>query len=125
MYVDSVPAVASSAATSAPIPFSRDTGGQASGATSLLVAGLLLAAAFAVLWALKRRGWQGLASHIGMPATPSGVVVIQRLRLSASSAAYVLRDGEARLLVVESRAGVQVTHLSQEVGSGEVRGEGA
>jgi hypothetical protein len=104
------PAAAASIAPAAPIPFSRDAGsGDASGGASLLVAALLLAAAFAVLWVLKRRGWRGLP---GQPAAvPQGVKVTQRLRLGPACSAYVLQDGEDRLLVVEARQGVQVTAL--------------
>jgi len=105
------PAVAASTAPAAPIPFSREAAPAASGGASLLVAALLLGAAFAALWLLKRKGWNGnpLLKAARMPS--SGVSVAQRLRLGPGCSAYVLHDGAQRLLVVEARSGVQVTAL--------------
>ncbi|MGO4703603.1 hypothetical protein [Dyella sp. 2RAB6] len=106
-----MPAVAASVAPATPIPFSREPAPAASGGTSLLVAALLLGAAFAALWVLKRRGWNGAALAKGPRMPPSGVSVAQRLRLGPGCSAYVLHDGDERLLVVEARSGVQVTAL--------------
>lgn len=109
--MDAVPAspatTASAAAQDAPIPFSRAGTPTVSGGGSLLVAALLLGTAFAALWLLKRRGW-----NADQPvSTKPGVSVAQRLRLSPDCSAYVLRDGDDRLLVVEARSGVQVRAL--------------
>ena len=107
--MDAVPAVAASAP--APIPFSHPVAPAVTGGGSLLIAGLLLAAAFAVLWLLHRRGWRGAGLTVIRAEAP-GVSVAQRLRLGAGTVAYVLRDGDARLLVIEARSGVQVTPLA-------------
>ena len=112
MHADvATPAVAASVASAAPIPFSREAAPTASGGTSLLVAALLLGAAFGVLWLLKRRGWNGMGPARGTRIPSPGVSVAQRLRLGPGCSAYVLHDGDERLLVVEARSGVQVTSL--------------
>lgn len=105
------PAVAASAGSVASIPFSREVAPAASGGTSLLVAALLLSTAFAVLWLLKRQGWNGIGLGQGPRVPPPGVSVAQRLRLGPGCWAYVLHDGDERLLVVEARSGVQVAAL--------------
>jgi hypothetical protein len=77
----------------------------------MLVAAALLGAVFVVLWWLRRRGY-----GVGVPAVGGGadrLAVTQRLRLSPTCNAFVVLDGQSRLLVVESRHGVQVSVLSQ------------
>ncbi|GAA0706137.1 hypothetical protein ISN75_10360 [Dyella marensis] len=112
MRVDvAMPTVAASVAPAAPIPFSHESAPAASGGGSLLVAALLLGAAFAALWLLKRSGWKGGALINGPCAQAPGVSVAQRLRLGPGCSAYVLHDGDERLLVVEARSGVQVAAL--------------
>jgi len=77
----------------------------------MFVAAALLGTAFVVLWWLRRRGY-----GVGAPAVGVGtdrLAVTQRLRLSPTCNAFVVHDGQARLLVVESRHGVQVSALSQ------------
>ena len=110
--MDAIPAspatTASAAAQDAPIPFGRAGTPTVSGGGSLLIATLLLGTAFAALWLLKRRGW---SADQPVRSTKPGVSVVQRLRLSPGCSAYVLRDGDDRLLVVEARNGVQVTAL--------------
>ena len=97
-----MPAVAASVAPAAPIPFSHESAPAASGGGSLLVA---------ALWLLKRSGWKGGALINGPRTQAPGVSVAQRLRLGPGCSAYVLHDGDERLLVVEARSGVQVTAL--------------
>jgi uncharacterized protein (DUF58 family) len=114
----SSPATAASVVPATPIPFGQDTGGYADGGTSLLVAALLLVFGYAALWLLKRRGW----GATGRPeAAPNTMKVVQRVRLSQTCSAYVLQDGENRLLIVEGRQGVQVAPLRAE--SARERGE--
>jgi hypothetical protein len=100
-----VPATASTSA----IPFgatpATPAGGSASG---FLLAFVLLAVAFAVLWVIRRRGY---GMSLPGDARGGGWVVAQRIRLTPTAQAVVLEDGEERLVVVESRYGVQVTRL--------------
>lgn len=116
------PAVAASVASAAPIPFSRENAPAASGGASLLIAALLLGVAFAALWLLKRQGWNGSSRVLAARVPAAGVSVAQRLRLGPGCSAYVLHDGEQRLLVVEARSGVQVTPL-RSAGSSAADGE--
>jgi hypothetical protein len=116
-----MPATAASTAAPVAIPFRHEAGGSASGGVSILVAACLLGAAFVALWLLKRRGWQGMHGQVSARAN-TGVVVAQRLRLSTGCAAYVLQDGNDRLLVIEARSGVQTMPLR---GVATEHGEGA
>lgn len=115
-----MPATAASTATPAPIPFSHDVGDHASAGISVLIAACLLAAAFVLLWLLRRRGWRGTQSPTS-PRVNRDLAVVQRLRLSTGCLAYVLQDGSDRLLVVEARSGVQMMPLREstmELGEG-------
>jgi hypothetical protein len=98
------PATTSSSA----IPFAQPAATVApdAGGTFLLTA-LLLAVAVAVLWWLRKRLLNPAASVPG--TAPSGAIAVsQRIRVSATCVATVLEGEGARMLVVESRQGVQV-----------------
>lgn len=107
MPTSSVPVAASTSA----IPFGQapavPTGGSAMG---FVVALILLTAAFVVLWFIRRRGY-GRALPMSAITTGAGWSVSQRVRLTPTSQAIVLCDGDQRLVVVESRFGVQVTRI--------------
>lgn len=100
----SPPASASSAA----IPFAQPaaTAAPGAGGTFLLTA-LLLIVAIGVLWWLRKR----LLSPV-MPGSTgpvaAAIAVSQRIRVSPTCVATVLEGEGARMLVVESRQGVQV-----------------
>jgi hypothetical protein len=97
-------------ATTSAIPFSTAPSTPIGGAsTSLVLAFVLLAAAFVVLWLVRRRGF-GVKALVA-PGIQGEWSVVQRLRLTATSQAVVLSDGHEKLIVVESRHGVQVTPL--------------
>lgn len=99
------------------IPFDTGAASVASGSgTSLLVAFLLLALAYAALWYVRKRGWGMHGSSPGSTMEKS-LKVEQRLRLGGTCMAYVLRDGDSRLLVVESRQGLQVSRLDEKEAS--------
>lgn len=113
------PPAAPAAATTAAIPFGQAPqpvpGGNAGG---FVAATLLLAAAFVVLWLLRKRGFGAAARVVtGTANGPEGIALTQRLRLSPTCQAYVLREGDVRMLVVESRYGVDVRPLPREEGA--------
>lgn len=107
MVSGDTPAMASTSA----IPFGQapatPVGGSAGG---FLLAFVLLGVAFLVLWFIRRRGY-GAASHALAVAPGTGWTVAQRIRLTPTAQAIVLRDGSNEVLVVESRHGVQLTHI--------------
>jgi hypothetical protein len=96
------------------IPFSQPAATpMATSAGGLLIAGALLGVAFVVLWWLRRRGY-GVGTSASAVGTQSDrLAVTQRLRLSPTCQAFVVVDGQTRLLVVESRHGVQINPLPQ------------
>lgn len=78
-----------------------------------MIAFVLLAVAFVVLWIVRQRGF-ALPS---LPAAGQGSArwtVVQRLRLTPSAQAIILRDGNVQLVVVESRHGVHVMRVEPE-----------
>lgn len=100
-----LPATASTSA----IPFGATPATPAGGsASSFVLAFVLLAIAFAVLWFIRRRG-HGMT--LPGDVRGEGWVVAQRIRLTHTAQAVVLQEGSERLVVVESRYGVQVTRL--------------
>ncbi|WP_266158308.1 hypothetical protein [Dyella silvatica] len=114
MFVDNAPAVAASVAMPAAIPFSHAAvSSDSANMSGMLVAAALLALAFAVLWVLKQRGWGIKSSAISANAIhqPEDFQVMQRLRLSPTCMAFVLSDGETRMLLVESRHSVTLQPL--------------
>jgi len=91
------------------IPFSQAGNSLPTASLSgLLIASVLLAMAFAALWYARRRGWMGLAAKPSQAPNPGRLAVRERIRLSATCSAFVLGEGEERIVVVESRHAVQV-----------------
>jgi hypothetical protein len=94
--------IAPAAAASAAIPFSPASSGAAGGNfVGLGVAVVLLVLAWSGLWLARSRGW--LTAGARKPAMANDLAVHGRLRLSATCTAYVVGNGEQRVLVVESR----------------------
>ena len=111
-----MPPTAPAGATTAAIPFGQAPqpvpGGNAGG---FVAATLLLAVAFVVLWLLRKRGYGGTARVSTDTAHGAvGISLTQRLRLSPTCQAFVLREGDVRMLVVESKYGVNVSPLPRE-----------
>jgi hypothetical protein len=97
-------------ASTSGIPFGPAASAPVAGASSsFALAFVLLAAAFAVLWLIRRRGYG--VKRLSASAAEDGWSVVQRIRLTATSQAVVLRDGRDSLIVVESRHGVRLMRL--------------
>jgi hypothetical protein len=109
-----MPVMPAHASSTAAIPFEQPAAAPMPGSTGgLIVATVLLGAAFVVLWWLRRRGFGGVpATGAAERGGDSRLTVAQRLRLGPTCSAFVVHDGDARLLIVESRYGVQVSSLS-------------
>jgi hypothetical protein len=109
----SAPAHAATTGQSGAIPFAEAGHSAAPGNfTGLMIAAVLLAVAFVVLYIFRQRGL-GRAGGVG--ATSGALKVVQRLRISGSCEAFVLDDAGTRLVVIESRHGLQVV---QSAGAG-------
>jgi hypothetical protein len=112
MPTGSVPAAASTSA----IPFGQAPTASAGGSMmGFAVAFVLLAVAFMVLWFIRRRGIGGVMLPMSATTAGLGWNVVQRVRLTPTSQAIVLREGEQCLVVVESRFGIQVSRIDAKV----------
>ena len=95
--------------TAPAIPFSQAGNSLPTASLSgLLIACVLLALAFAALWYARRRGWFGLVAKPSRALNPGRLAVRERIRISATCNAFVLGEGDERIMVVESRHPVQV-----------------
>jgi hypothetical protein len=97
-----------------PIPFrSEDSGLGAHTVSTLGVAVVLLAAAWAGALVAKRRGWLARWLPVaGNAPTQSRVLLAARLRLSPKTVVYeVVTSGQEHVLVAESASGVQMLTL--------------
>jgi hypothetical protein len=90
------------------IPFAQPGASAApDGGGTFLLTALLLGLAIGVLWLLRKRLLNPPAVTAG--STPAGAIAVaQRIRVSATCMATVLEGEGARVLVVESRQGLQV-----------------
>lgn len=96
----------------AAIPFRQDSAVSMPEAGGLLLAALLLLAAFyCIAWYAKRAGW--LARWAGAAANDGDsqrrLAVIERMAVSRKTVLYRVRDGEKEYLLVESSAAIHVT----------------
>ncbi|MET4674942.1 MULTISPECIES: hypothetical protein [unclassified Luteibacter] len=109
MSVPTVPVSSSSTG----IPFGQGpqptVGGSFGG---MAVAIVLLALAYLALWYLRRRGVFGGVPSVSSPT--AGMTVEQRLRVSPTCMAFVLKDADRRMLLVESRHGVHLHALGPD-----------
>ena len=109
------PATAASVAAPSAIPFSQPRqDGYAQGTAGFVITAILLAIAVAVLWVARRKGWGGVAGRKVEVGGDGHLALTQRLRLSPTCTAFVLGDGERRVLIVESRHAVQISRLDRD-----------
>ena len=109
------PATAASVGAPSAIPFSQPRqDNYAQGTAGFVIAAILLAITVAVLWVARRKGWGGIAGRKVETGGEGHLVLTQRLRLSPTCSAFVLSDGESRMLVVESRHTVQISRLDMD-----------
>ena len=117
-----LPGIFIGSAVASGLPFrDRAPTAEPSIATALALAVLLLAAALALIWFARQRGWLdrwSVDARRGQVAKP-GLRLEQALRVSRRTSVYVVRDGDRRYLLAETLGSVHLQPLPSD-SSGEL-----